>query len=117
MSLVSITISQGQTCYCSTISDLTGAASVIAVGSTTLQLAGNAKKFCEFWTFAKDAPQDIADLTVDLGLLAGAPKELAVESNTLGRRAITNCGTKLVILTRIINDLEARYASWDSARE
>ena len=95
---------------------LATAASVIAVGSISIQLTDSVKKLCDFWDSVKDAPEDIASISTDLHVLSGVLSKIAFEAQQVSPNenlisALKGCCVKVDFLTKLLNQLEPGFAS------
>jgi len=61
---------------------LSGVSSVLAVASLALQVADSVKKLSNFWSSVRDAPQSVADIVDDLGIVSKALEDIGREANT-----------------------------------
>src|SRR4051812_6583045 len=63
---------------------LSGAASIVAVVSFTVQLAESAKKLYDFWNSVDEAPDFVHEIVVDLKLFSTILAEIALHEQQHG---------------------------------
>ncbi|KAI9876025.1 MAG: hypothetical protein M1830_007522 [Pleopsidium flavum] len=102
---------------------LSAAASCIAVGSLSIQLAENTKRLYDFWSSVQDAPKEIQAILRDLKILLSVLQNIQVEEQTHGpstssviNNALESCLEKVVALKSFISQFESGYASGSRTR-
>ena len=94
---------------------LSGAASVIAVGSLGIQLAETVKKLYDFWNSVHDAPRDIREITKELRILLELLKEMenveltsSIEMRQFIHNAAESCLEKVEALLEFVRRFESQ---------
>ncbi|KAI9877747.1 MAG: hypothetical protein M1830_002943 [Pleopsidium flavum] len=102
---------------------LSAAASCIAVGSLSIQLAENTKRLYDFWSSVQDAPKEIQAIIRDLKILLSVLQDIEIEEQTHGpstssliNDALESCLEKVVALKNFVNQFESGYASGSRTR-